>query len=38
MVAGFASVATSYPAFLADLTALAGGPVATDARPGDDAP
>lgn len=36
MVAGFASVATSYPAFLADLTTLAGGPVATDARQGDD--
>jgi 3-phosphoshikimate 1-carboxyvinyltransferase len=31
MVAGFGSVATSYPAFLADLNALAGAPVATDA-------
>jgi 3-phosphoshikimate 1-carboxyvinyltransferase len=31
MVAGFASVATSYPGFLTDLGALAGAVVATDA-------
>jgi 5-enolpyruvylshikimate-3-phosphate synthase len=35
MVGGFASVATSYPAFLADLERLAGAPVATDAKDGE---
>jgi 3-phosphoshikimate 1-carboxyvinyltransferase len=36
MVAGFASVATSYPGFLGDLGALAGAPVAEDAHRGED--